>query len=195
MRPRAPLPFPCVMGSIDPTEAAGGSAPSRYACPTMNDRKKPGTSEIVTARRGADGEWPGHPDAVREALASVKAASERARRWPQTPEGYVDTCAAMTVLAHSFPVIARDADGIAPWDVDRFLFWLCGPAPSSGALHAGRFLLSVWNPSTDWIEQAREKGIDGAGAAKRFDLFDSVGVWDDAHRLACMVWIEAPFWP
>jgi hypothetical protein len=140
----------------------------------MNDRKKPGTSEIVTARRGADGEWTGHPDAVREAIASVKAASERARRWPQTPEGYVDTCAAMTVLARSFPVIARDADGIAPWDVDRFLFWLCGPAPSSGALHAGRFLLSVWNPSTDWIEQAREKGIDGAGAAKRFDLFDAV---------------------
>ena len=161
----------------------------------MNDRKKPPRSEIVTARRGADGEWTGHPAAVSEAVASVKAARDRARRWPQTPEGYVDTRGAMTVLARSFPVLARDADGIAPWDVDRFLLWLCGPAPSSGARHAGRFLLSVWNPSTDWIETAREKGIEGAEALGRFDLFDAAGVWDDAHRLACMIWIEAPFWP
>ncbi len=162
----------------------------------MNDRKKPTTQEIVTARRGSDGEWTGHPDAVREAVAASTLARERARRWPQTSEGHVDTRAAMTILARSFPVLARDAEGIDPWDVDRFLAWLCGPAPSSGAIHSGRFVLSVWNPSTNWSEVAREGGIEGADERlRRFDLFDAVGVWDDAHRLACMIWIEAPFWP
>jgi hypothetical protein len=161
-----------------------------------DDPKKPASQEIVTARRGADGQWTGHPAAVREAIEAEKTAIARARRWPQTAEGYIDTRAAMTVLARSFPVLARDAEGIAPWDVDRFLAWLCGPAPSSGAIHAGRFVLSVWNPRTDWREVARQSGIDGAGdRLQRFDLFEAVGVWDDEHRLACMTWIDGPFWP
>jgi hypothetical protein len=31
-------------------------------------------------------------------------------------------------------------------------------------------------------------------AAVPFDLFESVSVWDSAHRRACAAWIETPFW-
>jgi hypothetical protein len=160
----------------------------------MATKKNLPEGEIVTARRGRDGEWTGHPDAIREATEAIAAAKERDARWPQTPEGYVDTRAAMTVLARLFPTL-RTADSIDPWNADRFLAWMCGPI-SSGPVHAGRFLLSVWNPSTDWREVAREKGIDfSEGRLDRFDLHDAVAVWDPAHRLACMTWIDAPFWP
>jgi hypothetical protein len=62
----------------------------------------------------------GHPEAVREMLASMERDQERRKRWPQTASGDIDTRRAMTVLAQSFPTL-RDVDGVDPWDVDRFL--------------------------------------------------------------------------
>jgi hypothetical protein len=59
----------------------------------------------------------------------------------------------MTRLARLFPAL-NAADGVDPWDVDRFMEWLVGPAPGSGAFWAGLFVLGVWNPTTDWSEYA-----------------------------------------
>lgn len=158
-------------------------------------KRKPSEVEIVTARRGSGGKWTGHPDAVRETEEAFARSRERAARWPQDAHGHIDTRAAMSVLGRLFPTL-RGADGIEPWDADRFLAWLCGPVPSSGAQHAGRFLLSVWNPSTDWREVARDGGIEGADERlRRFDIHDAAGTWDEPHRLACMTWLDAPFWP
>jgi hypothetical protein len=100
----------------------------------------------------------------------------------------------VVVLARSFPTL-RAADGIEPWDVDRLVAWLCGPAPSHGALLAGRFVLGVWNPTSDWIELARERQLEGADKLTRFDVLEAVSVWDDEHMAACVRWMQAPFWP
>jgi hypothetical protein len=122
--------------------------------------------------------------------APAPRAHEHLRQWPLTAEGKVDTRAAMTVLGRSFPSLDQ-ADGIAPWRPDRFLAWLAGPAPSLSGLHAGRFLLAVWNGRTEWAAgAARELGIVGT---EPFDLFEAASVWDAEHRLACATWLEAPF--
>src|SRR4051794_7009953 len=55
----------------------------------------------------------------------------------------------MTTLCDSFPTL-READGVNPWNVDRFESWLQSGAPGHGARCAGRFVLSVWNPYHDW---------------------------------------------
>jgi hypothetical protein len=53
----------------------------------------------------------------------------------------------------------------------------------------------VWNPVTDWSEFARELGIH---VTKHrlvwFGLFDAMSTWDDEHRAACRLWMDAPFW-
>ena len=136
----------------------------------------------------------GHPEAVRPMLAAMERDQERRKHWPQTASGDIDTHRAMTALAQSFPSL-RDADGVDPWDGYRFLAWLCGPAPSHGMLAAGRFLLGVWNSTTDWREVARELELEGADKCVRFDLFEAMNVWDREHSDACRHWMEWPFWP
>jgi hypothetical protein len=138
----------------------------------------------------------GHPNAVNKFLASRAAARERNRRWPQTPEGQVDTRAAMTTLAHSFPSL-READGLNPWDLERFARWLCA-GTGGGAKRAGHFVLHVWNAAADHREFGRELGIESAVAEeclRPFNLSDALGVWDEEHKRAFISWVEAPFWP
>lgn len=125
---------------------------------------------------------------VRALIASVESAEARRAFWP------TDTTQAMEQLALSFPSLTR-ASGVQPWNADALLRWLCGPAPSSGMAHAARFLLGVWNPTTDWVREAESQGIAGSAAAKRFDLLDAMGVWDEAHCAAFTAWVAAPFWP
>ena len=137
---------------------------------------------------------PGTSEAVRQMLASMEREQERRKRWPLTASGDIDTRRAMTALAQSFPTL-RDVDGVAPWDADRFLAWLCGPAPSHGMRLAGKFVLGVWNSRTDWREVAGELGLEGAASLTRFDFFEAMNVWDEEHAQACRRWMEAPFWP
>jgi hypothetical protein len=87
----------------------------------------------------------------------------------------------MTVLAESFPTL-RQADGVNPWNVDRFESWLLSGAPGHGAKCAGRFVLSVWNPYHAW-------------RSSNFDLHEALGCWDDPHRAAFAAWVRAPWWP
>ena len=60
-----------------------------------------------------------------------------------------------------------------------------------------RFVLQVWNPSTDWKEVARELGVDAdsADVLAPFNVVASIGGWDEEHRKAFLNWCEAPFWP
>ncbi len=145
--------------------------------------------EVLTLRDEASGrEWTGPAALVEKVRSEISAAEERRARWPK------DVNAAMSQLAHSFPSL-KGQPGTEPWNSLEFLHWLCGPAPGSGAVHAGRFVLGVWSPSTDWVVVAQEKGIGGAGAARRFDLFEALGTWDRAHVAACSAFMDAPFWP
>ena len=82
----------------------------------------------------------------------------------------------------------RDVPGTDPWDVDALTEWANGPAPTSGSRGTARFLLGVWNPGADWTEY-------GLIAPGRFAVFDAWSCWDEPHRRAVLVGLEAPFWP
>ena len=119
--------------------------------------------------------------AVRARLHALEAAEGRRGRWP------ADAREAMSALGALFPTL-RTASGVAPWEPDRLIAWLNGPAPGSGAKWAGRFLLSVWNSETDWSAL-------GLATPGRFDLFQAMASWDNEHVVAMKAWIDAPFWP
>jgi hypothetical protein len=93
----------------------------------------------------------------------------------------VDYRLRMTGLAWSFPTLEY-ADGVSPWDPDRFEAWLQSGAPGHGARCAGQFVLSVWNPYVEW-------------RCGRFDLHEALGIWDNHHRAAFLAWTRSPWWP
>ena len=87
---------------------------------------------------------------VRAVVATLKQrehhADETKRRFPGNYKQQ------MTALCRSFPSLADQAQGIDPWNADRFLLWVVSTGANSGAMHAARFCLGVWNPGTDWVE-------------------------------------------
>ena len=72
--------------------------------------------------------------------------AERAKRFPGSGRQQ------MTALCQLFPTLAEQADGIDPWNTDKFLVWAAGTGICSGGVHAIRFVLQVWNSRTNWIE-------------------------------------------
>lgn len=87
----------------------------------------------------------------------------------------------MVALARSFPALA-EAAGTEPWDPPKLVAWLNGKAVCQ-AHWAGRFLLSVWEPAADWTSFGlRENG--------RFDFFEALAVWDEAHKTAFQRWVS-----
>jgi hypothetical protein len=106
----------------------------------------------------------GHAFAVNALRDAMKLQRERNARWPQTPRGDVDTRAAMTTLARLFPTL-RGADGIEPWNIDRFARWLCGPVPGGGA--ACQFAGSWGHPFAGSWGQETEQTTDPERAANR----------------------------
>lgn len=125
--------------------------------------------------------------AAREYLARARAFAQRkSERWGTEEQR-------MTRLVRCFPSLA-DADGIEPWDATRFLRWACDADMTSGRLHAVRFVLQVWNPSTDWTESAAAHGLDGQHLSA-FNVFHACAVWDETHRAGFLAWVELPFHP
>lgn len=96
-------------------------------------------------------------------------------------------------LAQTFPSL-RGKPGVAPWDVMMFLRWTM--VASHGEVLAAKFVLGVWNPAADWGEIAvRNKIMKRGGAFTRFDIFEAMTVWDDAHIAAMVAWLNRPFFP
>jgi hypothetical protein len=87
----------------------------------------------------------------------------------------------MTALALTFPSL-QDAAGILPWSAEKLEKWTCGPAPGSGAFHAARFMLSLWNEHSDW-------------KCGHFNFFTAFRSWDAKHKRAFLDWAEAPWYP
>ena len=87
----------------------------------------------------------------------------------------------MSRLARQFPTL-RQAAGTAPWDPDKLDAWACGPVPSGAAVHAARFLLSVWDNRRQW-------------RCGCFDLIEAIRTWDDDHATALRAWIGKPWLP
>lgn len=164
----------------------------------MNDDDEPTPrSRIVTARivtnEHGETEYAGHPDAIAEAKEATSRAWAREERrrelWGEIGPG------AMTRLARLFPSL-RYADGIEPWDSLTLLRWgLSGK--SHGEALAAKFVLSVWNSTTDWEEIARDHEIitEPDRHFSRFDIYEAMGVWDHEHVTAMLAWLQLPFWP
>ena len=100
----------------------------------------------------------------------------------------------MSAMVRAFPSLAQ-AEGSEPWDVHAFLRWTETAPPSEAAMHAIRFVLEVWSPSTDWRTAAARFGIKRVSHLGPFRLVEAMSAWDDAHRDAFLAWCEAPFTP
>jgi len=128
--------------------------------------------------------------AAEDFFAEARRVSElRRERWGNSDGD------SMTRLVRSFPVL-EDAAGVDPWNAGRFLRWACAPDTDlcSSALHAVRFVLQVWNCRRDWRATAKDEGL-GGGHLAPFNLVEACSIWDNRHRVACLAWIEAPFFP
>lgn len=87
------------------------------------------------------------------------------------------------LLALSFPSLSSATDApLKGWDPIRLAEWAARPHLSEGARHAARFVLSVWDPFTEW-------------AAGRFDIHEAMKTWDDGNLQAFREWIDDPWWP
>lgn len=99
----------------------------------------------------------------------------------------------MLALAYSFPTLRKTpAEMFAPFDAEAFA--RCWAPGSGGEKDAALFVLSVWNPETDWREiglLARDDGPTGG----RFDVHRALGNWDNEHARAFLAWAAAPWWP
>lgn len=133
-------------------------------------------------------------DAVRQIDEAQDRAAQRDALWG------TDNRARMTRLCKSFPTLVM-ADGVEPWNAERFLRWvLTSGAPGSGARHAAKFVLQVWNSETDWAAWARTPvADDGLGISDAelapFNVCQALGVWDADHADAFRTWCYLPFWP
>ncbi len=158
-----------------------------------DDEKGRVTTVRIVPNAAGDGKFEGDSAVIAEAVevyALGRARGER-RRVTWGDEGR----ASMTRLAKLFPSL-NQAPGVEPWDVDELLRWAASGVLSHGEVLAAKFVLSVWNPGTDWEEIAREDGLLEDGQwFRRFDLFEAMNVWDQEHRSAALTWIELPFFP
>lgn len=103
----------------------------------------------------------------------------------------------MSLLALSFPILRRDAESaVVPWDAEALDRWACSGGATSGSLLAARFVLSVWDPETEW-ECMRDHNHNRSGMSRHvgFQLHRALGVWDNEQRAAFVAWAREPWWP
>lgn len=94
-------------------------------------------------------------------------------------------------LVQQLPSLAKKRAPISPWNASTFLRWTCSTGMSHGELLAARLVLSVWNPDTDWVAEAKKEGLESPEAAKRFDVMEAASVWDSAHLEALTNWLSS----
>jgi len=106
----------------------------------------------------------------------------------------------MTELAASFPTLQKAP--IEPFDPEVLDPWLLSGAACHGALHAGRFILTVWSGRMGHVEDSKRNKdemfdyrVESPWACGLFDLIDAMSTWDDAHRKAFVAWARDPWWP
>jgi hypothetical protein len=99
----------------------------------------------------------------------------------------------MRALARSFPSLRSMPDSFfEPWDPEAFAeFWAAG---SGGEKDAALFVLSVWNPSTNWAEFGLSRGVTRGERMGTFDVHRALGNWDRGHIDAFVAWAKDPWW-
>jgi hypothetical protein len=85
-------------------------------------------------------------------------------------------------VAQTLPCL-QGVPGIAPWNAVTLDVWavISRPKPSPAQHSAVQFLLSVWDPQSEW-------------RSGRFDVMSALRVWDSQHREAFFNWARNPWW-
>jgi hypothetical protein len=96
-------------------------------------------------------------------------------------------------LARSFPAleVAPSRLFYPAWDPVRFAENY--RAGSGGEKDAALFVLSVWNPTTNWWKVAR-LARDRTPLGGYFDVHRALGNWDPSNRSAFLEWAKDPWW-
>ena len=110
-----------------------------------------------------------------------------AKSWGNTP------MERMARLCNEFPSLHR-VPGSDPWDVDLLLHWVCTAELSWNALHATRFVLSVFSPCNDWYVVVRKMELGDGVRLAPFNPAAAMRDWDAAHRAAFQRWVSQPMW-
>ena len=94
-------------------------------------------------------------------------------------------------LLKSLPSLERIGAPVSqPFDAIQFLRWQCASnGISPGEALAGRLVLTVWDPASDWVAVAREHGCRRPEMAARFDMFEAAAKWDPQHLHALAKWL------
>ncbi len=102
----------------------------------------------------------------------------------------------MVQLAHLFPTLkCEELSFVDGWNVNDVIEFLKGGACALGAsYHAARFLLMVWNTSTDWDRVIKDKPSRKV-VPPQFNLARAMVRWDQHHRAAFNAWARDPWWP
>lgn len=111
-----------------------------------------------------------------EQLESELAAAREKRAATERLFG-ADYYGKMTRLCRMFPSL-REARGIDPWDLDRFVLWVLEVPSNRAAVFAARFVISVQctNPEFSWIDVLMEE-------ARKARPGRSQLLWDGVQRL------------
>jgi hypothetical protein len=115
-------------------------------------------------------------------LPTTEAEKKEPRFRPCLEERFV------TWVLWQFPILRRhEAPGVTPWKPETWAkWWRTSGAQTSGSYHAVAFVLSVWaGENTDYWKR---RGYS-------FDIVRAWGSWDDAHRAACLHWLNHPWRP
>jgi hypothetical protein len=131
---------------------------------------------------------------VSEPIGDLVRAEELAALDPQLVWFEWPEAKRFQAIASSFPAL-RGVPGIESWHPIVLLRWICEGGHSHGEVLAARFVLGVWNTSTDWPELAKELAFPYPTAAKRFDLFEAMQTWDDGQRAAFVAWARDAYFP
>lgn len=85
-------------------------------------------------------------------------------------------------VAQTLPCL-RGVPGVAPWNAIALDAWATRsrPRPRPEQHYAVQFLLSVWDPQSEWRSGC-------------FDVMGALRVWDRQHREAFLSWARNPWW-
>ena len=110
-----------------------------------------------------------------------------------TADGEGNQIARLERLARSFSALrSAPVELFHPWDAARFAEHF--RPGSSGEKDAALFILSVWNPTTNWRRVAR-LARDRSPTGGFFDVHRALANWDHGNRRAFLDWAREPWWP
>lgn len=144
------------------------------------------STEELCERFGMDADYIEREVEIEAQIRKIYPRGRAAWRMRVSPEHAAEVDAQMSSLCETFPSL-RGMPGVRPWKPAMLNRWALGRDPvfgldpSQSAVHAARFVFSVWEENRTW-----EVGV--------FDIAKACFSWDDAHKEAWRTWAHKPWW-